>query len=762
MRKTFTTISRNLNHKIHLKNLEPEISPKIEWKYTSFNIFNIPVDETLSVTKSGKYYQYPGPGTKIIFNGWYTIYKKIIVDKNQYLRIQKKNGVVEYISGPSDIAYNEDMIRIEKYDKILISENQALSITSDDYNDIIYGPHQYTPNNPSEIHQFMELYTCSDMQYLKIEYINGKTAIKRGPVTICNNPSEIKKISKYDGFCLDKNSRVIVSSPSTNTYQEIIGPCVYFPENYDDIFKLMKTYILSETEYIKVLFYDGNTQIIKGPRLFHENLFIHAKCEKHDAIILTKNDCIRTFSPRNSVDKIIQGPQIFIPDDYYDEFKMIEIVTLTDKNFATVLYLDGRGEIISGPSNIIKDTSKISEIKIHDKIIVKDNDAISVEENHVSDVVNRRIIYGPCLFTPATFSHTVTRLGKYFANESEYLLIEYTSGKRSIMHGPVHKFCDGIEIKNIKTCPAIFLNDHEILVSYRGNSRNIIRGPQLYFPSDPDEIIHNFSWHGNVKGTTKKAPNALNFTKLRTGSHQLYYNVESVRTMDDANIMVKFMIFYEYTSIEQMLENTNDPIANLINAVTADVVSFASNKTFEEFKKNIDILNDISYFINLIKSATSIGIEIKQIVYRGLEASSDLETLCHQALCKRTEILMQEEASRKHEEIENFQLSNKLKREEDCRQNEKLSIRHSIEKQELLTDAEIMAAKKQIELKKQQDLENLIHDDNKYKILSNHGVNVQELLLAPHKYQKVEKLINIVGTNNLPVSNLLLTNFDKE
>lgn len=41
------------------------------------------------------------------------------------------------------------------------------------------------------------------------------------------------------------------------------------------------------------------------------------------------------------------------------------------------------------------------------------------------------------------------------------------------------------------------------------------------------------------------------------------------------------MIFFELKDIERMLDRTHDPIADFINAVTADVVTYASTLTYE-------------------------------------------------------------------------------------------------------------------------------------------------------------------------------------
>jgi len=48
--------------------------------------------------------------------------------------------------------------------------------------------------------------------------------------------------------------------------------------------------------------------------------------------------------------------------------------------------------------------------------------------------------------------------------------------------------------------------------------------------------------------------------------------VSDVRTSDDAQIVVKLMVFFEIKDIEKMLDSTQDPIADVINSVCADVI----------------------------------------------------------------------------------------------------------------------------------------------------------------------------------------------
>ena len=66
--------------------------------------------------------------------------------------------------------------------------------------------------------------------------------------------------------------------------------------------------------------------------------------------------------------------------------------------------------------------------------------------------------------------------------------------------------------------------------------------------------LHKFSWHGQDEvSKVRFIANKNNFEILNFAPNQIYYNVDEVRTSDDALIRIKLMIFYELTSIQTMV-----------------------------------------------------------------------------------------------------------------------------------------------------------------------------------------------------------------
>ncbi len=66
-------------------------------------------------------------------------------------------------------------------------------------------------------------------------------------------------------------------------------------------------------------------------------------------------------------------------------------------------------------------------------------------------------------------------------------------------------------------------------------TRKIVHGPTLYLPTNSQEWLHRFQWHGTdleflkTTGLNRKVAGSLNFTKLRLVPDQLYYDVVKVR-----------------------------------------------------------------------------------------------------------------------------------------------------------------------------------------------------------------------------------------
>lgn len=52
----------------------------------------------------------------------------------------------------------------------------------------------------------------------------------------------------------------------------------------------------------------------------------------------------------------------------------------------------------------------------------------------------------------------------------------------------------------------------------------------------------------------------------------MYLTVREVRTKDDAKVVIHLMLYFVLEDIDKMLDNTNDPIGEFMNAAGADMM----------------------------------------------------------------------------------------------------------------------------------------------------------------------------------------------
>ena len=154
-----------------------------------------------------------------------------------------------------------------------------------------------------------------------------------------------------------------------------------------------------------------------------------------------------------------------------------------------------------------------------------------------------KFVRGPKRFFTA-FSK-VKSLALVYANQNEYLSVQFKDGHIENIPGPTNMFLNPLLHSDIKTNRAISLTANELLVVYRryrdsdhvelettrGPNSNenverlVIRGPCIHVP-DSDEWIHDFEWHGeDPNDKTRILPGIRKFQKLKIIPDQFYYNI---------------------------------------------------------------------------------------------------------------------------------------------------------------------------------------------------------------------------------------------
>jgi len=292
--------------------------------------------------------------------------------------------------------------------------------------------------------------------------------------------------------------------------------------------------------------------------------------------------------------------------------------------------------------------------------------------------------------TVRAFGETLTEMRNVSASETEYIELSYTDGHSEILPGPASIFFDPVCHTNILVKSCVSLTTSELLVVYRESldakahsrkvSREIVRGPCLYKPQTCGEWTHKFSWHGHDPSggeLARKRPNGLKFEKLQTAPASVYFDVENVRTSDDALLTVRLMIFYQLTDVEAMINATNDPIAEIINSVTADVIGFCSVRSFEQFKESAEQLNMIGVYQNLTTRAAGLGLHVSKVVFRGYMAPQRLQKMHDDAIERRTKLVLERESELQEQKLKDDRLAKEEEREKVKRQMERAQAEHT-------------------------------------------------------------------------------------
>ncbi len=429
--------------------------------------------------------------------------------------------------------------------------------------------------------------------------------------------------------------------------------------------------------------------------------------------------------------------------------------------YLRVLFRNGRTEHRRGPIELWQDPIEHETIDVIDVPEVDSEHAILVYTRDEDGTVSRRILYGPAQFMPRPneWLRHVELLQRHHAEVHQYLVIRFLDGRVEHRRGPIDQWFDPDAHESITLEDAVPVDAHQALVIYSRDAdeavhRRILHGPAQYVP-EANEWLHQFRWHGADPNDRKqKVPRALQFTKLRVIPDQMYFDVDDVRTNDDALLLVQLMLFFELVDIDKMLDQTHDPIADFINALAADVIVFAACRSFEAFKESTNQLNELSEYTNLISRAERIGYKINKVVYRGYVASTKLQTMHDDAIEKRTALKLEAETERQAQELADLKLQREAEREQTRRDIQReqaehdqrlLQVEHAGQskrseadhKQHLLQQRELQAAEVEHLRGENEERLRFLHE------IGGLDVDLTRYLVA--QYQHPDRLIRIDG-----------------
>merc|ERR1719281_2199295 len=111
-----------------------------------------------------------------------------------------------------------------------------------------------------------------------------------------------------------------------------------------------------------------------------------------------------------------------------------------------------------------------------------------------------------------------------------------------------------------------------------------------------------------------------------------------------------------------MLQETHDPIADFVNAVSSDVIEFVSARSFEEFKAATHRMNNVDVYHQLTSRAKGIGFEVTKVVFRGYGAPTRLQEMHDDAIEKRTMLTLARETEDQEQQLKDMRLQRERER----------------------------------------------------------------------------------------------------
>lgn len=469
--------------------------------------------------------------------------------------------------------------------------------------------------------------------------------------------------------------------------------------------------------YLAVSFLDGHVEHLNGPREIRFNRWQHEhiRVVPHQRYIATEKQCIDVVYRDGRFERRFGPCQVTFDPFEHKSCKAQELRrhVASQGEYLIVQYKDGRMDHIHGPHELNFHPLEHERIEVHEALKLAANEAIVV--------YRRQPASGQLVLESAPSLLAKTKL--------------LPPSKASARHpaAAAGKALSGAEVNGagaVNGAPVPLLTTE---VSGQEGAmhveRRVVHGPAVFIP-DSNEWLHTFSWHGSKNAEGKgsktgyqgdfKIPHALNFQVLRCMPDSMYLSVRDVRTVDDANITVHLMLFYELKSIETMLDSTNDMIGDFVNAAAADVMTFASRLTYETFLQETAELSRTANFPILAARMEQTGNALLKVVYRGYGAAAALQEMHDQAIARRTKLRLESDAAREEQEKRAMELRCRRERSVQEQDLEAAAAKHKLqvhalqkEQERKLQDEEHAASLRHAQERSQMELadERARHDE---------------------------------------------------
>jgi hypothetical protein len=128
------------------------------------------------------------------------------------------------------------------------------------------GPLQYYPEANDRCTAPLDLIIAPDRHYLKIQFLNGKKEISKGPTTMYCDPFVYKSITVEHCVEVLEGQSLVVFREEEGVIRrdKIEGPALWTPQPNEWQGQILKRFAADQHQYLEVKFKDGHKENIRG------------------------------------------------------------------------------------------------------------------------------------------------------------------------------------------------------------------------------------------------------------------------------------------------------------------------------------------------------------------------------------------------------------------------------------------------------------------------------------------------------------------
>jgi len=137
-----------------------------------------------------------------------------------------------------------------------------------------------------------------------------------------------------------------------------------------------------------------------------------------------------------------------------------------------------------------------------------------------------------------------------------------------------------------------------------------------------------------------------------------------------------------------MIDASNDPVGDIINAISADVLAFGAGNTYQGLLKRTAQLSEVDTFPILAGRMDHIGFELQKVVYRGYSTSEQLQKMHDEAIAQRTKLKLRADTQQMEQAQQAMELRCKQERAQGEQELNASQARHKVAMHELESEGQ--------------------------------------------------------------------------